>query len=181
MSNNLYALIGAIASLGWIKKKTGSWSLRWGREAAGILFICPEDGTVLLGHRSEHVYEPHTVGIFGGKLDYDDTSPKQAAIRETIEETGSIPTGSFVGEFVYLEEDPPFKYTTYLYAISLEEKLKWEITLNWENDNAVWYPIDSVINDNLNIPIHFGVKDLMAKNELEIKRIMKPHRATKVS
>lgn len=182
MNKELWALIAGLAAVGTVKRTIGSFADRkseldemgfWGSEAAGIMFVCPEDNTVLLGYRSDgtlyhegkgKVREPGTAGIFGGKRDWDDESPFIAAYREAIEETcygheELFPKGEFIAEFVF--QSSSFKYTTYVYALTLKEKMKWEPIMNWENHYATWYPLEKVETDSINIPVHFGVMYIM--------------------
>ena len=44
----------------------------YGDKGAGILPICKKTGRILVAYRSLEVNEPHTWGIFGGKLDEED-------------------------------------------------------------------------------------------------------------
>jgi 8-oxo-dGTP pyrophosphatase MutT (NUDIX family) len=179
MNKNLWALIAGLVAVGTVKKKIGSFAGRkstldglgfWGSEAAGIMFVCPQDNTILLGHRSRMVREPGTAGIFGGKVDPWDTSPMDAAVRETEEETGGLPPGRFIGQFVFTA--PNFKYTTYVYELNLEEKMKWEPILNWENDDAVWYALQNVQADKIDIPVHFGVMHIMNNHFDELSNMI---------
>jgi len=183
MNKNLWTLIAGLAAIGTVKNKIGSFSNRkstldqlgfWGSEAAGIMFVCPQDNTILLGHRSLMVREPGTAGIFGGKVDPWDDSPMDAAIRETEEETGGLPPGQFIGQFVFTA--PNFKYTTYVYELSIEEKMKWEPILNWENADAVWYALQNVKEDKIDIPVHFGVMHIMNNHFDELSNMMNEER-----
>lgn len=126
----------------------------WGKAGAGILYVCPEDGTMLLTLRSGHVNEPGTWGVPGGAVDPDDhegantdgggPSPTTiGAEREVAEELGGGPQSwTAAGGTVFRQGD--FTYTTLIRAVTLEEKARWTptIRLNWENDDAQWFPID---------------------------------------
>ena len=57
----------------------------WGNSAAGLLFICPEDNTVLLLLRSSVVMQGGTWGVYGGKVEKGEDA-RQAAFREAEEE-----------------------------------------------------------------------------------------------
>jgi len=183
MNKSVWVIIAGLTAVGTLKRKIGSFADRkssldklgfWGSEAAGIMFVCPQDNTILLGHRSRMVREPGTAGIFGGKVDPWDTSPMDAAVRETEEETGGLPPGQFIGQFVFTA--PNFKYTTYVYELSLAEKMGWEPILNWENDNAVWYALRNVKEDKIDIPVHFGVMYIMNNHFDELSNMMSEQR-----
>ena len=204
MKKELWALIAGLAAVGTIKKSMGSRADRksklddlgfFGNEAAGIMIVCPEDNSVLLGYRSDgtlyhegkgKVREPGTAGIFGGKRDWDDENPFITAVRETLEETCAededlFPQGEFIGEpFVYVNEDKTFKYTTFFYAIPLSEKKKWEPILNWENHYVTWYPLENVRNDRIDIPVHFGVMEIMENNYDALSSAMENHNQRRI-
>ena len=183
MNKSVWAIIAGLTAVGSLKRQIGSFSGRkssldklgfWGSEAAGIMLVCPQDNTILLGHRSRRVREPGTAGIFGGKVDPWDSSPMDAAVRETEEETGGLPPGQFIGQFVFTA--PNFKYTTYVYELSLSEKMGWEPILNWENDNAIWYNLQNVKADEIDTPVHFGVMHIMNNHFNELLNMMSEER-----
>ena len=133
-----------------------------GSAGAGILFICEDK--VLLTLRSDEVREPGTWGIPGGSVaddgPYSPEEPSRAkpplfqswegAKRESQEELGSIPPGlRFSGTVIY--EDGNFTYVTFLVRIHPKNKNRWKFQLNWENDEAAWFPTNS-----LPAPLHFG-------------------------
>ncbi len=146
--------------VGWYKT-----SLFWGKKAAGCVFICLEDQTILLLKRSRGVENPGTWGIAGGAIvnedlgmeddfynqdenhipDPDQKIFKDSAIDETVEEMGSFPGNSeMLGSTDFSEGS--FTYRTHIYNISLEEKQKWTptIRLNLENDKYGWFSIMSL-------------------------------------
>lgn len=136
---------------------------RWGRQAAGVLFITAAPAPkVLLGLRSAEVYEPHTWGVIGGRVDPGEDA-FEAALREAVEELGDVPVdGLLVGKYIYRE--PAFQYTTFLVQVP-----EWEIDLdglNWENDDAEWFVLGDL--DPGDADLHFGVQDMLS-NWHEIK------------
>ncbi len=132
------------------------WNPRWGREAAGVLFLTTsKPPKLLLALRSGEVLEPGTWGVVGGKVEPGE-DPFEAALREAIEELGDIPIdGLMVGSYEYVE--PNFKYTTFL--VQVPEFPVQDIELNWENDDVWWFAIDELdANDE---ELHFGLRDLL--------------------
>ena len=142
----------------------------WGRAAAGILFVCKEDDTILLLHRAPWVAQGGTWGVPGGSitedewfyppiqnpLSDDDPTFLSGAAHEVWEECGHLPP-NFSGSNVIdstLFEDGGFKYKTFVYDICLEEKEKWElISLDGETQEFRWVPI----NELNQLPLHFGL------------------------
>lgn len=110
------------------------------KAGAGILFYCPEDETVFLAKRSKHVNSG--VGIWatpGGGID-DGESAWRAACREVIEECGSLPHfGPVQNSFTQINKDG-FRFTTFAVFVSKKDKEDWEYELNFENDEADWFP-----------------------------------------
>lgn len=169
MKTTITTILG-VASLSLLKKY-GSF-VRWGRAGSGILFVCPDDGSILLFERSYDVLEPKTWGIVGGRIDDpENESAWDSARKESFEETGGmIPTGDILGEIVYKETG--FEYTNFIYAISIETKEKWEIHLNWENDDYKWVKIESLHLGEVSMDLHFGVENLLDNHYEEIKSMM---------
>ena len=141
----------------------------WGTAGAGILFVCEEDNTVFLMHRSRDVEQPGTWGIPGGSVKgegfYDsgmsaerptDATFWKGAKKETKEECGDLPNMSKSDIIGYIDfVSGSFIYRNFIVSLSLEEKLEWTptIELNWENDAYEWISFDDVDSYNL----HFGV------------------------
>jgi len=141
----------------------------WGTAGAGILFVCEEDQTYFLMHRSRRVEQPRTWGIPGGSVKgegfYDsgmsaerptDATFWKGAKKETKEECGDLPNMSKSDIIGYLDfVSGSFIYRNFIVSLSLEEKLEWTptIELNWENDAYEWISFDDVDSYNL----HFGV------------------------
>lgn len=126
----------------------------WGRSAAGIMFF--SRGRVLLALRSEHVNEPGTWGIPGGKTNAGER-PYDAALRETREELGdTVPPHLVFGEVVF--EDDGFRYTTFLAMVDPRHADRWVFDLESdefpESDEVRWFHVGSLPEDDL----HFGVR-----------------------
>ncbi len=138
----------------------------WGKKASGILFVCAEDNTVLLLKRSNYVEQSGTWGVAGGAIGegfhanvHGEKDPPnkvflESAQREAEEELGSLPwVDKLINTTTFT--DGGFTYKTYVFNISLKEKLRWtpSIKLNWENDEAKWFTADSMPGN-----LHFGLK-----------------------
>ena len=171
MNKEAIATILGVASLSLLKKY-GSF-VRWGRAGSGILFVCPEDNSVLLFERSWDVMEPKTWGIVGGRIDDPENETAwDSAMKESFEETGGdLPFGEILGEIVYKEEN--FIYTNFVYGISLSQKEQWNIRLNWENDDYKWIPFESLVVGEIPFRLHFGVENLIDNHDEEIRAMMK--------
>jgi len=165
------ATILGVASLSLLKKY-GSF-IRWGRAGSGILFVCPEDNSVLLFERSWDVMEPKTWGIVGGRIDDpENETPWDSAMKESFEETGgNLPIGEILGEIVYKEEN--FVYTNFIYGITLSQKEQWNIQLNWENDDYKWVPFEALVLGEIPFRLHFGVENLIDNHDEDIRAMMK--------
>lgn len=119
---------------------------------AGILFTCLEDNTILLLLRSNNVTEPGTWGLPGGGLKPDETF-KKAAIRETIEEIGVLPSqGTIIDTIRNIKNN--WEYRIYVIGISLSEKRSWTkyIKLNNEHTMYKWFKVDN-LPKNLHLAI----------------------------
>lgn len=133
----------------------------WGRGGAGIVFICPADGTILLGKRASWVADPGTWGAPGGSVDGDwRTTPiddpvedeqtfVDTALRETEEECGSLPRGLRLSGRTDFA-DGGFRYVTYLARLTPAQVASWvPTTADGETDEWSWFPLD-----DLPSPIH---------------------------
>ena len=162
-------------------------STYYGKAGAGVLIICKEDQTCLLLKRSSGVEQPGTWGISGGAISdgeryYDKNDIKEedanldfkeTAFRESDEELFS--KGSFSINSIEKEEigktefkDGNFRYVTFVYGVSLKTKkeITSKISLNWENDAAKWFALDSLPGN-----LHFGVeftKKSLSEQEINI-------------
>lgn len=148
----------------------------WGAAGAGILFICNEDNTLMLMHRSPYVEQPGTWGIPGGSVKgegfYDsekgterptDDTFWEGAYRETEEECGEMPQGF---SNLNIEETIDFQSGSFIYRnficnVTLAQKIAWtpRIVLNWENDDFEWFSPDA-LPSNLHFGVVFALKEL---------------------
>lgn len=135
----------------------------WGKNGAGIVFICSQSNEILLGMRSADVDDPHTWGTPGGSVEGEQhyMTPFeenyiplekyiQGAITETKEECGDVPPGFHETQISekYIEyKDCGFKYITFLADINKRQKKAWTIrTTDGENEYFKWFDIDVVRN-----------------------------------
>jgi len=145
----------------------------WGKKASGMLFICREDGTILLLKRSMRVEDPGTWGIPGGAVgegfhgkehggkDPDNETFLSSAVKETWEELGVVPkVGTLLISTSY--RDGSFTYKTYIYDIPLSEKEQFskQIRLNWENDYWFWFDYEG-LPTNMHKGVIFALRELI--------------------
>jgi 8-oxo-dGTP pyrophosphatase MutT (NUDIX family) len=101
---------------GWIECSLGH--RHWGRYgAAGLLVVAPADWSadppyVLLQHRAVWSHDGDTWGVPGGARARAETA-EQAALRETVEETGLDVTRVVVGQ-AHVADHGGWSYTTIL-------------------------------------------------------------------
>lgn len=137
----------------------------WGTVGAGILPICKETKRILIAYRSSYVNEPHTYGIWGGKLDDQETNdPKEGARVEFTEESGYNGNVELIDAFIFNKKNSEgnvvFTYHNYIGIIDEE----FEPTLDWETESSKWVTLDEL----LSIPNkHFGLEALL-NNSLDI-------------
>lgn len=124
----------------------------WGSMGAGVLPICTTTGRILVAHRSGYVQEPYTWGVWGGKIDEGEGSPKQAALREFNEETQH--TGSIKMIDAYIFQKGNFKYYNFIGLLDKE----FQPTLNWESSDYKWLTYDELIELGSK---HFGLHALL--------------------
>jgi len=149
----------------------------WGKKASGMLFVCKEDGTILLLKRSMKVEDPGDWGIPGGAIgegfyskehkekDPDNETFLNSAVKETWEELGAVPkVGTLLSTTSYRDAD--FTYNTYIYDIPLYEKERFskQIKLNWENDYWFWFSYDK-LPANLHKGVIFAIKEWIKEPE----------------
>lgn len=131
--------------------------------AAGILFYCPDDDTVLLTKRSGIMKHPHTWDIPGGRADDDDKSIEATARREATEELGCLPENMGKLLRIYQEnvdregDGNKHPYHIYLRAISEDTKIEWtpKIELDEESIAIEWRKVDEL---PLKEKFHFDLK-----------------------
>ena len=129
----------------------------WGNIAAGVLPYSKSTKRFLLNYRSEAVNEPHTWGIWGGKID-DNENIKDAVIREFEEESEFNDKIDLIDAFVFKNPDGDFKYYNFIGLIENE----FEPILDWESEDYKWVTIDELYNqDNL----HFGLENLLKESK----------------
>lgn len=125
----------------------------WGNFAAGILPICTVTKRILLGFRGLEANEPHTWGLFGGKLDDDEDASQlqEVALRELYEETRYRGEIKLLPAYVYKDTSHKFEYHNYIGLVNEEFKTR----LNWENEKTEWFTYQQVLD--LKYDLHFGV------------------------
>jgi len=134
----------------------------WGNIAAGVLPYCKETKRFLLNYRSEYVNEPHTWGIWGGKLDGDEDI-KDAVIREFEEESKYNGNVELIDAYVF-KSGGGFEYYNFIGIIENE----FIPELDWESENFKWVTLEGLYNhDNL----HFGLETLLKESENVIKKL----------
>lgn len=144
----------------------------WGKVGAGILFVCEEDDTILLMHRSGSVMEPYTWGVPGGAVigegyhdwyfevePYTDEQLWEGAQRETWEECGSLPPNlnkSQIEDYFDFKKGD-FVFRDYVVKLTKAQKDAWRIDIEnakdaWENIDWGWFRLE-----DLPSPLHPGV------------------------
>jgi len=145
----------------------------WGLGGAGMMFVCMEDNTVLLGKRANWVDQPGTWGIFGGGISdgwhrtplpkdvaLPDSSPVflKSAKKEAKEECGSLPPSyKIIKTTMY--EDCGFKYKTFVADVPLSVKEKWKPKAgDGETTEFEWFDLGGARKGNLGSgkKMHFG-------------------------
>lgn len=125
------------------------------KSGAGI--IARFEDKYLLCLRSKYVRHPKEWSQPGGGVDNGE-NPKQAAIREFIEET------KYFGDFKNIQlankdfnSEKNFTYYTYVADVEYEFKPQ----LNWENSTYGWFTLNDLPN-----PLHHGVKESLLKADV---------------
>ena len=121
---------------GWVQCRCGG--KHWGiNGAAGLLLI--RDGKIMMQHRAPWVHNGDTWGLPGGARDSHE-SIEEAALRETIEETGI--DGShvkFIGRFS--DDHIDWRYDTVIaIAAGKLETSAW----NQETHDIGWFTIEEI-------------------------------------
>jgi len=145
----------------------------WGKVGAGILFVCEEDDTMLLMHRSQHVDEGLTWGVPGGavigegwhdwyfeKEPWTDEQLWEGAKTETWEECGSIPPNLKDSQISHIFDftKGDFVFRDFVVTLSKAQKDAWHINIeeakdSWENIGFGWFTLDDLPH-----PLHNGVR-----------------------
>lgn len=121
---------------GWVECRCGG--KHWGLNgAAGLLLI--RDGKIMMQHRAPWVHNGDTWGLPGGARDSHESIP-EAAIRETVEETGINPVHVEVIE-TFTDDHVDWRYDTVI--AKADESLE---TANWnkETHDIGWFEIDEI-------------------------------------
>lgn len=114
--------------------------------SAGILFVCPEDGSLLLLQRGKAMSSPGKWDIAGGRSDGSET-PELTAVREATEELGCLPANKkLIAKKSLNTPELDNIYIIYVYSISKEEKDRWskEIHIDFESQDIRWFPISKI-------------------------------------
>jgi 8-oxo-dGTP pyrophosphatase MutT (NUDIX family) len=147
----------------------------WGKQASGMIFLCPDDNTILLCKRSPNVQDPNTWGIPGGavkelgngfysseeeEIKPDNDLLQSTALIETKEELGTLPNINIINSTDF--KSGSFLYRTYISTLSLEEKEEFtkKIILNWENTEFKWFDLNQLPSN-----LHFGVSYVLNKTD----------------
>lgn len=127
----------------------------WGDFGAGILPISKTTGKILVAYRSAYVNEPHTWGVWGGKLDVeDDNKLIDAAKREFKEESGYKGSVDLYPAFIFKSPNGSFEYYNFIGIVGKE----FIPNLDWETETFKWVTYDELINLNNK---HFGLEALL--------------------
>ena len=121
---------------GWIECACGS--KHWGKHgAAGLLII--RDGAIFLQHRAPWVHNGDTWGLPGGARDSHE-SIEEAAVRESVEETGIKPEHvEVVG--LFSDDHIDWRYDTVIAKAHGDlQTSEW----NQETHDIGWFEIDVI-------------------------------------
>lgn len=132
----------------------------WGTKGAGILPIATDTRKLLVSLRSEHVNEPGTYGVIGGKIDNDSNDPSVEAKREFLEETGYSGALRLVPSYVFKDND--FQYYNFIGIVPKE----FTPRLNWESKSMTWITLDELLKLE---PKHFGLRKLLKHSIKQIQ------------
>lgn len=133
----------------------------WGAQGAGVLPIASSTGRILIAHRSPHVEQPGTYGVWGGAIDPGE-NPKQAAKRELAEEAGYRGRIKMVDSHVYTSPGGDFKYYNYLGIVEEE----FEPRMDWETQGYRWVTWNEL--NQMRSKLHFGLEELIDEDSRTI-------------
>lgn len=136
----------------------------WGNMAAGCLPFAITTKRFLLCFRSKYVNEPHTYGLWGGKVDNDDNIISTIK-KELYEESGFNSNINLIPIFVYENAEKTFKYHNFIGII----KNEFTPILNWESDDYKWV----TYNELLDITHKHPGLDLLLKDKKTLSIIKK--------
>jgi len=115
----------------------------WGRFGAAGLLVrhTDSDGNVryFMQKRGEDVQLAGTWSVPGGAI-YELETADDGAVREFVEEAGSLPVGRVVGRHVAEQGDGAWAYTTVIYEVDEQ----FEPDENWESAGGRWLTADEV-------------------------------------
>ncbi len=146
--------------------------------SSGILYYCPEDGTVFLTKRSDTMNNPNLWDIPGGRSNNEDQDILHTAKREATEELNILPENTkLLTRYTIQKKNKDkhnkfYKYYVFVYAISQDEKEKWEpkIKLDKENSNFNWFSISS-LPDNLRYDLSWLPDVLSEKGTIKMANL----------
>lgn len=141
---------------GFVEDESGE--VFWGSRGSGILFVRshPRFGSqLLLVLRSPHVEQPNTWGVSGGAVPRGEDNLFNSALRETLEELGSLPRKyKQIGQYTWQQPGGSFTYVTFIVLVLDEWTPR---NFNWEVNDARWVSLDDAVGFDL----HFGLSDLI--------------------
>lgn len=130
----------------------------WGNLGGGVIPICTETGRILLPYRSSQVNEPHTWGVWGGKIDEEDgevqSDIEDVVKREFTEESGFDGHIELIPAYIFETPNKSFKYYNFIGLIDDE----FTPRLDWETESFKWVTFDEMMSIS---PKHFGLKGLL--------------------
>lgn len=130
----------------------------WGNCGGGVLPICTETGRILLPFRSRYVNEPHTWGVWGGKIDEEEgqgeSDIQEVVKREFMEEGGFDGDIKLIPAYIYKAPGGVFTYYNFIGLLDHEH----QPTLDWETESFKWVTFDEMMEIK---PKHFGLQGLL--------------------
>ena len=135
----------------------------WGNYAAGSIVLSKKTKRFLLNYRSKYVNEPNVYGLWGGKVE-DEDSIESTVLYELYEESnynGIIV--DLIPLFLFKNKNKTFEYHNFLAIIEDEFTPK----LNWESEGYKWLTFDELLKLNKKHP---GL-ELLLKDNNSIKII----------